>query len=209
MWKPEQSKPVTNKEFQNFVKENNNRFNQLKVNNANNNGNKNNPNGRKMKCWDCGKNGEKKGHTRCATLGTNKFEPATKVPATTAAAVPTANAATTTTHPARTPPSDAPKNGALETHTLDGFEEKCCTTCMKWNWDKRVHISKDHKKGFKQPKATVASGNLSMTDISSTSVQEALDCIQLNHVVAANNLTVAPTTKTASTMAPIPPGFAG
>lgn len=52
----EASNPVSNKDFQNFVKSNKNKINQLKVNR---NGNGKNKKFRKKKFCDCGEEGQK------------------------------------------------------------------------------------------------------------------------------------------------------
>ena len=111
---------------------------------------------------------------------------------------PAANTATTpAARPARVAPSDAPKNGATEVRTVNGVEQKYCTICLKWYSGKKAHVTKDHVKGKFKVKAA-ASANLSMAEISSLTVQEALDSINLHHATAP---TVAPPTKPVTTMA--------
>ena len=62
MWTPESSKPVSNKEFQNFVKNNNSHFNQLQLKSDSST---QSSNCNKLKCFDCGKEGEQMGHKGC------------------------------------------------------------------------------------------------------------------------------------------------
>ena len=157
LWTPEQSKTVSNKEFQNFVKESNNKFNQLKVNGGKNSNNRNNNSSnseKKKKCWDCGKEGEVKGHTGCTQKGKGLHTPK--------------DSKTVYTNPGKgrngqkkrgqrtekpDAPADAPKPGEPEVRTnIDGITEKYCAKCFlrQWRSGPKAHTTSEHRNGRRE-----------------------------------------------------------
>ena len=87
MWTPEASKPVTNKEFQNFVKTTKTSMNKLTVRQPQSGSNKtatpaSSTTVNTKKCWDCGKPDVVKGHPNCTQPGKGYHIPKDKRPAT-------------------------------------------------------------------------------------------------------------------------------
>ncbi len=78
MWTPEASRPITNQEFQSFVKASKSAANKLQISNSTRStskgkdGAKPTSTSRQKKCWDCGKPNVIRGHEGCSQPGKGK-----------------------------------------------------------------------------------------------------------------------------------------
>jgi hypothetical protein len=136
MWTLESSKPVTNKEFQSYVKTTENRINQLKIKGNDNKklGVRADPD-KPIKCFDCGIPGERMGHEGCKQKGKRLHLPKNlRKDNTNPSPNPTTGPTSTPTKGGlKKPPTDAPKAGESEIRTNEkGETERYCGKCRRW-----------------------------------------------------------------------------
>ena len=162
-WASNAARHVTRREFSNVCQANN-----LTVRSNNGKRNKKGNKNRNIKCYDCGAEGQVKGHDGCTKKGQGLFTPTqanTSTTTTTTSTRPSQPARNTTAAAQQSsdqpqwsdkfwkvngkafdPFKNKPQSGAPTTITLDnGKKAKYCATCGRWWSGDNPHDTKGHK----------------------------------------------------------------
>jgi hypothetical protein len=153
MWSADMSRKINKKEFANIQKQANKLTIKLSGKEKKD----------KVFCWDCGKQGECKGHDGCTQSGKRLHKPKTagsngkregdkgKKPGN----KPYKKCEINGKHVNAT---DPPAEGASEVRTLDdGTKQKFCKTCKRWKSGKKAHVTEDHRPKGSDPSKTAIS----------------------------------------------------
>ena len=188
IWTPESSKPVTNKEFQTYVKSQQTKMNQLQV--------KKEKDTTKTICYDCGKPGVKVGHEGCTQSGKKLH-----VPKKDGNARGNGNAGrgdrnqnsgrgrgcgnagrggNQNNNRQGKPPADAPKPGEPEVRMRNGVEEKYCTKCRfpQWRSGDKAHTTSEHRNPSENKQANFVIAEVAKPPVVVLNVTDTTELVQ-------------------------------